>query len=50
LAAVAFRNPDGSHVLVVYNDAAASRRVTVGVGRRSFAARMPAGALGTFTW
>ena len=50
LAAVAFQNRDGSHVLVVYNDAATPRRVTVGAGQRSFAARMPAGALATFTW
>ena len=49
LAAVAFQNPDGSHALVAYNDGSASR-VTVGAGRRSFAARMPAGALATFTW
>ena len=49
LAAVAFRNPDGSHALVAYNDGSASR-LTVGAGRRSFAARMPAGALATFTW
>ena len=49
LSAVAFQNPDGSHVLVVYN-AATSRRVTVGAGPRSFATRMQAGSLATYTW
>ena len=50
LAAVAFRNPDGSHVLVVFNDDRASRSLTVQEGVRSFSGRIPAGALATYTW
>lgn len=50
LDAVAFQNPDGSHVLVVFNDGPSTRQVTVGAGPRSFASRVPAGALSTLTW
>jgi glucosylceramidase len=47
---VAFRNPDGSHVLVAFNAGRAARRATVQWRGRSFGYRLPPGALGTFTW
>ena len=49
LDSVAFRNRDGSHVLVVYNGGR-GQEVTIDTGDRSFAARIPAGALATVTW
>ena len=50
LDTVAFRNPDGSHVLVVFNDGSSTRDVRVDTGGRRFGYRLPAGALATFTW
>jgi glucosylceramidase len=50
LDAVAFQNPDDSHVLVVYNDGPRVRRVTVGADERSFAVQLPAGTLATTRW
>lgn len=47
---VAFRNPDGSHVLVAFNTGRAAQRETVQWRRRSFGYRVPPGALATFTW
>jgi beta-glucosidase len=49
LGNVAFRNPDGSIVLVVLNDTDAGRTpFTVRVGSASFSATLPAGAVATF--
>ncbi len=47
---VAFRNPDGSEVLVAYNGAAKAISFSVQEGHRYFAAKLPAGAMTTFTW
>ncbi|MCM3921829.1 PfkB family carbohydrate kinase [Frankia sp. AiPs1] len=47
---VAFVNPDGSRALVAYNPGAAPAAVTVDDGRVSFTARVPAGAMASFTW
>jgi glucosylceramidase len=47
---VAFRNRDGSTVLIVLNDNDAARTIMVRVGDRSFRYRLPGGALATFTW
>jgi glucosylceramidase len=48
---VAFRNPDGSLVLLVVNDdwGTGSQRFNVRAGRRAFSAELPAGAVATFT-
>ena len=49
LANVAFRNPDGTVVLVVLNDTdAGSARFTVRTGGSAFSATLPAGAVATF--
>jgi glucosylceramidase len=46
---VAFRNPDGSVVLLVLNDAdSGDARFAVNTGRQSFSAVLPAGAVATF--
>ena len=50
LDVVAFANPDGSHVLVVYNAGAGSTAFTVGADGRSFRSRLAAGSLATYTW
>lgn len=51
---VAFRNPDGSTVLVVHNENDDPRSFAVSVdgraGDRSFDYTLPGGALATFTW
>ncbi|WP_432825135.1 discoidin domain-containing protein [Dactylosporangium sp. CA-092794] len=47
---VAFRNPDGSTVLVVHNENDAPRSFTVAAGARSFDYTLPGGSLATFTW
>ncbi len=47
---VAFRNPDGSHVLVAFNAGRSARRIDVAWGRRTFGYRVDPGALVTFTW
>lgn len=47
---VAFLNPDGSKVLVAYNNAARPDTVVVQSGRRYFSYRMPGWAMATFTW
>ncbi|WP_163552705.1 glycoside hydrolase family 30 protein [Candidatus Frankia alpina] len=47
---VAFVNPDGSRALVAYNPGAAEAAVTVDDGRVSFTARVPAGAMASFSW
>jgi glucosylceramidase len=47
---VAFKNPDGSKVLVVYNAAASRRQFDVQWGGEWFAYSLPSGAIATFKW
>ncbi len=47
---VAFKNADGSKVLVVYNAAATQQRFTVQWGGQWFSYALPAGAVATFRW
>lgn len=47
---VAFRNPDGSLVLIAYNGARSAQRFNVRWGTVSFAYTLPAAAMVTFTW
>jgi glucosylceramidase len=47
---VAFKNPDGSKVLIAYNDSSGPRTVTVRWRSESFRYRIPAGAGVTFAW
>ena len=47
---VAFKNPDGSKVLVVYNAAANQQRFDVQWGGQWFSYSLPAGAVVTFKW
>ena len=47
---VAFRNPDGSTVLVAHNSGGAQQSFNVSVGNSSFSYALPAGGLATFVW
>jgi glucosylceramidase len=47
---VAFRNPDGSTVLVAHNENDNPQTFAVREGNKSFAYTLPGGALATFTW
>jgi glucosylceramidase len=47
---VAFRNTDGSKVLIAVNAAKAERAFSVRSGDRSFRFTLPAGAVATFRW
>ncbi len=47
---VAFKNPDGSKVLVVYNSAATGQSFDVQWGGQSFSSTLPGGAAATFKW
>ncbi len=47
---VAFRNRDGSTVLVVHNENDDPRSFAVSVGSKAFTYTLPGGALATFTW
>jgi O-glycosyl hydrolase len=47
---VAFRNPDGSRVLVVYNNSKSARRFAVAWRGRNFTASLAGGATVTFRW
>jgi glucosylceramidase len=47
---VAFRNQDGSTVLVVHNNATGARAFDVASTGRHFSTSLPAGAVATFTW
>ena len=47
---VAFRNPDGSTVLVAHNENDDPRAFAVAVGGASFEYTLPGGALATFVW
>lgn len=47
---VAFENPDGTRVVVAYNNSAASTRFAIGWNDHYFTFSLPAGATVTFTW
>jgi glucosylceramidase len=47
---VAFRNPDGSTVLVAHNENDNPQTFAVREGNQSFSYTLPGGALSTFTW
>jgi glucosylceramidase len=47
---VAFRNPDGSTVLVVHNENDDPRSFAVAMGGQSFEYALPGGSIATFTW
>ena len=47
---VAFKNPDGTKVLVVYNSSSTSQTFAVQWGQQSFSYTLPAGAVATFKW
>ncbi|GAC1362547.1 MAG: hypothetical protein NVSMB32_03020 [Actinomycetota bacterium] len=50
LASVAFVNPSGARVLVVSNPASTAQTFTVRERGRTFTYRLPASAVGTFSW
>lgn len=50
LANVAWRTPQGRHVLLVTNTAAAAKSFTVGVAGGVFSASLEPGSVGTFVW
>jgi glucosylceramidase len=50
VVSAAFVNPDGSKVLVAYNDTAKKKAFQVRWGTQSFAYTLPASAGATFTW
>ncbi|UJF33509.1 fascin domain-containing protein [Paenibacillus hexagrammi] len=47
---VAFKNPDGSKVVVAYNRTSSSQNVKIKWGKQSFIQSIPAGAAMTFKW
>jgi glucosylceramidase len=47
---VAFRNPDGSHVLFLYNEGGSSQPVTVRWRGQAARVQLPAGAIATLRW
>ena len=47
---VAFKNPDGSKALIVYNTSGSAQSIKVNWGGRSFAYSLPAKTSATFTW
>jgi O-glycosyl hydrolase len=47
---VAFQNPDGSQVLIAYNNSSAPVTFTVDSGGRYFTYTLPASAMTTFVW
>ncbi len=50
IADVAFKNPDGTKVVVAYNPSGSSQAFNVAWNNESFAYTLPAGAVATFTW
>ena len=50
LESVAFRNPDGSRVLIVVNTADGEQRFAVRSGRKTLIYVLPAGAVATLRW
>ena len=47
---VAWRNPDGSKVLIAYNDTGSTQKADINWGGQHAAYDLPAGASATFTW
>jgi glucosylceramidase len=47
---VAFRNPDGTDVLIVHNKGLKAASLQVRWGGRAFKIEMPARSAATFTW
>ena len=47
---VAFQNPDGSKVLVAYNDSSGAQKISVADGTQAFDYTLNAGAAATFTY
>ncbi|MGN6181718.1 MAG: glycoside hydrolase family 30 protein [Mucilaginibacter sp.] len=47
---VAFKNPDGSKVVIALNTASTSHKFKIKWGSESFTYTLPAGAAATFTW
>ncbi|MFC7669551.1 glycoside hydrolase family 30 beta sandwich domain-containing protein [Hymenobacter humi] len=47
---VAFRTPTGGRVVVVYNDGPAAQAFNIGHRGKRLAAKLPAGAVGTYVW
>ena len=47
---MAFRNPDGSMIMVAYNSATSAKSFDVAVGNRHFSARLAPGAAATYRW
>ncbi|WP_394825265.1 ricin-type beta-trefoil lectin domain protein [Pendulispora albinea] len=47
---VAWRNPDGSKVLIAYNDTGSAQTLRVNWGGQSFAYTLPVATSATFTW
>jgi len=47
---VAFRNPDGSTVLVAYNDDLGAHTIAVQSGHRYFTFKLPAASAASFVW
>ena len=47
---VAFKNPDGTLVVIVVNQTASSQPVTVRVGTQQFSGTLPTKAVGTYLW
>ncbi len=50
LADVAFKNPDGSKIVVAHNDGSSSSTFQVSWGNQGFTYTLPAGATVTFKW
>ncbi len=50
LRTVAFKNPDGSKALIVYNDASSTQTFGVNWGGENFSYTLPASGVATFTW
>ncbi|MDE2597194.1 MAG: hypothetical protein KGL44_09980 [Sphingomonadales bacterium] len=50
VAQVAFRNPDGTLVLIAHNGGKAAATATVRSGRKAFRLTLPPGEVGTFVW
>ncbi|MXP29555.1 glycosyl hydrolase [Porphyrobacter algicida] len=50
LVDVAFRNRDGSIVLIVHNQAKKPQSFTVSIGPRYFSTKLPAGEIATYVW
>jgi glucosylceramidase len=47
---VAWKNPDGSKVLIAYNDTPVTRTIKVNWGSQSFTYTLPTKTSATFTW